>query len=117
MIDHFNLPVRDMTASRAFYDAVLGALGVAVLIEDGDAVGYGADRWAFGLVPDPVATPLHVGFRAESRAEVEAFHRAGLAAGGRCNGAPGLRAVYGEGYYACYLHDPDGHNVEAVFRY
>jgi len=116
MIDHFNLPVRDMGASRAFYDAVLGALGVGVLIEDGEAVGYGVDRWAFGLVPDPVSAPLHVAFRAESRAAVDAFHHAGLAAGGRCNGAPGLRPEYGGGYYACYLHDPDGHNVEAVIR-
>ena len=116
MIDHFNLPVRDIDAARVFYDAVLGALGVGVLAEDGDAVGYGSDRWAFGLVPDAGGTPLHVGFRAGSRAAVEAFYGAGLASGGRCNGAPGLRADYGDGYYACYLHDPDGHNVEAVFR-
>lgn len=116
MIDHFNLPVSDMTASRSFYDAVLGALGVGVLVEDGGAVGYGADRWAFGLVPDPLGASLHVGFRAESRAAVDAFYDAGLAAGGTSNGAPGLREQYGSGYYACYLHDPDGHNVEAVFR-
>ena len=116
MIDHFNLPVSDMAASRVFYDAVLGTLGVSVLIEEDGALGYGAERWAFGLVADPVGAALHVGFRAQDKAAVDAFYRAGLSAGGRCNGAPGERAQYGAGYYACYLRDPDGHNVEAVFR-
>jgi len=116
MIDHFNLPVSDLAASSVFYDAVLGALGVSVLIEEDGALGYGADRWAFGLVADPVGAPLHVAFRAASHAEVDAFYSAGRAAGRLCNGAPGLRDIYGPDYYACYLRDPDGHNVEAVFR-
>ncbi len=116
MIDHFNLPVSDMAAARRFYDAVLGVLGVGVLMEDGDAVGYGAGRWDFGLVPDPIGAPLHLAFTAPSRAAVDQFHEEGLRAGGTCNGAPGLREEYGAGYYACYLRDPDGHNIEAVVR-
>lgn len=117
MIDHMNLPVSDPAAARRFYDKVLGALGVARVAEDGDAVGYGTDRWAFGLVPATGRIePLHVAFKAQSQASVDAFFEAAVSSGGISNGAPGLRAEYGEGYYACFIIDPDGHNIEAVHR-
>ncbi|WP_298357292.1 VOC family protein [uncultured Litoreibacter sp.] len=118
MIDHMNLPVTNVHDARGFYDAVLATLGVAMVAEDGDAVGYGAQQeWSFGLVPATGAIePLHVGFSAASVAEVDAFHAAALAAGGTCNGAPGDRPQYGAGYYAAYILDPDGHNIEAVIR-
>ncbi len=118
MIDHMNLPVKDVQTARGFYDQVLATLGVAMVAEDGDAVGYGAQQdWSFGLVPSAGRTePLHVAFSASSAAEVDAFHAAALAAGGTCNGAPGERPEYGAGYYAAYILDPDGHNIEAVTR-
>lgn len=64
----------------------------------------------------PVGAPVHVAFAADSREQVDAFHAAALAAGGRENGAPGLRPHYGEGYYGAFVLDPDGHNIEAVFH-
>lgn len=103
--------------SRAFYDAVLSAFGWAAIIEDGDAIGYGSDTWVFGLVPARgTVDPLHFAFKAQSRNQVDAFYTSGIDAGGTCNGAPGLRPQYGPGYYAAFLTDPDGHNIEAVFR-
>lgn len=117
MIDHFNLPVADVAVSRRFFDALLAALGVGVIAEDRDAVGYGANAWEFGLVPaEGVPEPMHLAFKAGSQAQVDAFFQAGLDAGAKNNGAPGARPEYGDGYYACYLIDPDGHNIEAVFR-
>lgn len=117
MMDHINVPTQNMDAARAFYDAVLASLDMVVIVNDGDAVGYGADSWVFGLVPARGdIDPLHFAFKAESESAVDAFYAAGLGAGGLCNGKPGTRPVYGPGYYACYLTDPDGHNVEAVCR-
>ncbi len=117
MIDHFNLPVANVDASRAFYDRVLGQLGFGVIAEDGDAVGYGTDAWSFGLVPSGgQVEPIHLAFQAKTREQVDAFFASGLANGGQDNGAPGERPEYGAAYYACFLIDPDGHNVEAVMR-
>ena len=117
MIDHMNLPVSDVAASRAFYRAALSPLGLPELMEDGDAVGFGVDSWTFGLVPaSRTIEPLHLAFSAASEAAVDAFHAAALAAGARDHGGPGLRPIYGPGYYAAYVLDPDGHNIEAVFR-
>jgi catechol 2,3-dioxygenase-like lactoylglutathione lyase family enzyme len=123
MIDHSGLHIKDPTKSRAFYDAALAPLGYAVLrtvpteYTGGKVVlGYGvapkADFWV--AEGDPETPRIHIAFRAKNRAEVDAFYQAAMAAGGRDNGPPGLRAHYHEHYYGAFVHDPDGHNVEVV---
>jgi catechol 2,3-dioxygenase-like lactoylglutathione lyase family enzyme len=117
MIDHLTLRVHDLATSKAFYAAVLAPLGYAVIAEYPEAIGLGAggkpDLW---LSPDPAAAPQHVAFSAVSRAAVDAFHAAGLAAGGRDNGAPGLRVHYHPNYYGAFVDDPTGHHIEAVIH-
>lgn len=123
MIDHTGIHVSDLSRSKRFYEPALAALGYVLRRDIGDAVGYG--KQVPGPFDDPggefyliEGTPLepriHIAFRARSRESVDAFHRAALAAGGTDNGAPGLRLVYHPHYYACFLRDPDGYNVEAV---
>ena len=116
-IDHVTLPVRDLAVSRAFYEAALEPFGMKVL-EVGDEVVFGPDGAEdFALAKgDPPSGPLHVAFQATCREQVDAFHRAALAAGGQDNGAPGLRPHYHPGYYGAYVIDPDGNNIEAVFH-
>jgi catechol 2,3-dioxygenase-like lactoylglutathione lyase family enzyme len=117
MIDHFNLPVSDLAGSRRFYERVLGPLGFRSLMRDGDAVGFGVDTWAFGIVATPRPIPkLHLAFRADSRDAVDHFFREAIDAGGQPNGLPGIRAAYDPAYYAAFVIDPDGHNIEAVCR-
>lgn len=122
MIDHTGIGVADVARSAAFYDAVLGALGwrrVAQLPDDGsDAVGYGFEHPVFWIDRfHPHSVRQHTAFRANNRAEVDAFYAAALAAGGSDNGAPGLRGGgYPSGYYAAFVLDPDGNNMEAVCR-
>ncbi len=118
LIDHVQLVVRDLEASRRFYGAVLGALGVPI---GGDGPGFfWADELFVSTADSPAAQGKltgrhHLAFQAKGRAAIEAFHRAGLAAGGKDNGAPGERP-YHPGYYAAFLLDPDGNNIEAVFH-
>lgn len=115
MIDHFNLPVRDLAGSRRFYERILGPLGYRALMTDGNAVGFGIDTWGFGIVATPRPFPkLHLAFRATSRAAVDRFFKEAIDAGGQPNGSPGIRAAYDTRYYAAFVMDPDGHNVEAV---
>ena len=116
-IDHVTLRVRDRAVSRAFYEAALDPLGVQVL-EVGDEIVFGPDGAEdFALAQgDPPSGPLHLAFLATGREQVDAFHRAALAAGGRDNGAPGLRPHYHPGYYGAYVIDPDGNNIEVVFH-
>lgn len=117
MIDHVNIPVTLLARSERFYEAALAALGYAVVGRDGPAVGFGTDSWMFGIEEsEGHFPPLHVAFAAPSRDAVRAFHATALAIGGHCNGAPGLRDMYGPDYFAAYVLDPDGHNIEAVFR-
>ncbi|HEX5656635.1 MAG TPA: VOC family protein [Polyangiales bacterium] len=123
MIDHTGYNVSDGKRSRTFYDAALKPLGIAVQMEvptehTGGALvlGYGEpgkpDFWiAEGTPNEP---RVHVAFRAKTRAAVEAFYQAALANGGTDNGPPGLRTHYHPSYYAAFVRDPDGHNVEAV---
>lgn len=122
MIDHTGLYVADFARSRAFYERALAPLGYAVVREFPPAApahmgiaGLGeppaADFWVIGGTPNEPKS--HVAFRAASRAIVDAFHAAAIAAGGRDNGPPGLRP-YHPSYYAAFVLDPDGHNVEAV---
>ena len=122
MIDHTGIPVRDFAKARAFYDAALGALGARMLMtvpeEHTGGVkvgGYGRDKPDFWLTESRETGPgRHTAFVARSRAEVDAFHAAALAAGGSDNGAPGLRLHYHANYYGAFVIDPDGNNVEAV---
>jgi catechol 2,3-dioxygenase-like lactoylglutathione lyase family enzyme len=116
MFDHIGLPVMDLAAAKEFFLRALSPLGVRVLLQDADAVGLGqGDKASLWLVPASApAAPLHLAFVADSRAQVDAFHRQAIAAGGRDNGAPALRPRYHAHYYAAFVSGPDGHNVEVV---
>ena len=118
MLDHFGLTVKDVKASRAFYAAALAPLGISVLAEFEGHVGLGRDgraRFWFSQ-GEPKPARLHLAFEARSRAEVDAFHAAALAAGAIDNGPPGLRPHYHPTYYGAFAIDPNGHNIEAVCR-
>jgi catechol 2,3-dioxygenase-like lactoylglutathione lyase family enzyme len=121
MIDHVSFCVADLERARAFYDAALEPLGYRRYFDAADASGYGAERvhaqaLPFWIGQDDERGPSrgHLCFTAPSRAAVDAFHRAALAAGGRDNGVPGLRPQYHATYYAAFVIDPDGHRIEAV---
>lgn len=119
MIDHVTFGVTDLDRSLAFYDRALRPLGISRLFSDSTSgvhfAGYGDTRPWFWLVEaDPTRGMLHIAFSAASRAEVDAFHSAAVLAGGRDNGAPGLRRHYHSSYYGAFVLDPDGHNIEAV---
>ena len=119
VLDHMTIRVRDMQASRAFYAAALAPLGFGIVAEyggvDGIAFGpRGQDDFAIAPAADRPSGPLHLAFYAPDRAAVGDFHVFGMTAGGRDNGPPGLRPHYHGSYYAAYLLDPDGNNVEAV---
>lgn len=118
MFDHVVLGVSDYVASKAFFLAALEPMGIAVLSERPLGIEISTDGTSsLCLVQtDREPSPLHLAFVAESRQQVDAFHRAALAAGGTDNGAPGLRPSYGGRYYAAFVIGPDGHNVEAVFH-
>lgn len=123
MIDHTGVSVSDFAKSKEFYTKALAAIGYALLMEfpasvtgHTDVAGFGeppkADFWISKGVPNHPA--LHIAFRVSSRAQVDAFYQAALAAGGRDNGAPGPRPHYHEHYYGAFVLDLDGHNIEAV---
>jgi len=119
MLDHVSIGVRDIAKARRFYDAALGALSYQRLSDGETALGYGAAApkfWVLAVarpVPADTESGLHLCFEAPSRASVDAFHAAALRAGGRDNGKPGVRADYGENYYAAFAVDPDGYRLEA----
>ena len=120
MLDHIGLDVTDIARSRAFYERALAPLGYAVVqqIEDDGAtvVMFGvAGEIDFVIADkDRPGEANHIAFRAQNRDQVDAFHAAAVAAGGRDHGAPGPRPHYGSHYYAAFVFDPDGFNVEAV---
>jgi catechol 2,3-dioxygenase-like lactoylglutathione lyase family enzyme len=115
VIDHVNIGVADLAASRAFYEAALAPLGCALLMDRPYGVGLGRDgKPSFWISDRPPSGPLHLAFASPDRAAVDAFHAAAVAAGGRDNGAPGLRPQYHPTYYGAFVLDPDGNNVEAV---
>lgn len=124
MLDHIVLSVHDLARSIAFYETALGPLGIRHAVDyagrDGhaDLHGFGRDgRMFFWLRQGrPCPEAIHFGFDAEARAVVDAFHAAALEAGGRDNGKPGPRLRYDPDYYAAYVLDPDGYNVEAVHK-
>jgi catechol 2,3-dioxygenase-like lactoylglutathione lyase family enzyme len=116
VVDHVALSVSDLARSRKFYGAALAPLGFSEMYEKWEMVGFGAgDRDDFGIFRrDPPTSAAHVAFAAPSREAVDAFYEAALSAGGRDNGPPGLRRQYHAGYYAAFVLDPDGNNIEAV---
>lgn len=117
IIDHFNLPVTNVEASQQIYQPVFAVLGVDQVFIDADAVGFGKSSWEFGLVPATgEIEKLHIAFHADSTQQVDEFHQIAVELGMKSNGTPGHRAEYGENYYAAYFIDPDGHNIEAVYR-
>ena len=112
MIEHISLRCRNSRRSRRFYEQALAPLGYGVDREYGDAFGFvQGGRHDFWVTKGKVGTPTHVAFHADAQAAVDAFYAAALEAGGKDNGAPGMRKDYG---YAAFVLDPDGHNVEAV---
>src|SRR5262245_29357376 len=111
MYDHLGLKVKNLETAVSFYQATLKPLGYVL---DGSGTGFGPKDAPALWLSKGSAGPVHVAFRARDRKAVERFHAAGLEAGGRDNGKPGLRADYSPTYYAAFLIDPDGNNVEAV---
>lgn len=123
MLDHVGFAVSDFARSRAFYLDALKPLGIALIKEvtaeqtgNGAAAGFGADGKPFFWIGEGEngGSHVHVALAAPDRRTVDAFHAAAMAAGGRDNGAPGLRPHYHPNYYGAFVLDPDGHNIEAV---
>jgi catechol 2,3-dioxygenase-like lactoylglutathione lyase family enzyme len=124
MLDHVGFAVSDTKRSRAFYEKALAPLGIAFIVEvgadktqsGGTAVGFGDGGKPYFWIGDKerVGEGTHVCFTAKTRAEVDAFYAAAIAAGGKDNGKPGLRPHYHRSYYGAFVFDPDGINVEAV---
>ena len=121
MIDHLGINTADFSKSKVFYDAVFVALGGSLMMTvpteytgGKGVIGYGRDHPVFWVTEADKSASQHVAFVARTRAEVQAFYDAALAAGGTDNGAPGLRPEYRATYYAAFVHDPDGNNIEAV---
>lgn len=124
MIDHMGIPVTDIAKSRSFYEAALRPLGMSVQMEaTPERTGDGSTALGFGVPGEKIFWisdggkadgGIHVAFRADQRDQVDKFHAAALEAGGRDNGAPGPRPDYGPNYYAAFVYDPDGANIEVV---
>ena len=114
-IDHTAVNATDLERSKAFYSAALEPLGYSLLFEVGEFLGFGDGQMpSFGVVRRDPTGVGHVAFSAGDRAAVDAFHGAAIAAGGTNNGEPGVREHYHPTYYAAYVRDPDGNNIEAV---
>lgn len=119
MLDHVSIGVKDIEASKRFYDATLKPLGYVSKYAKGTDAGYGKDAIQLWLgqtdkpVKEDMASGLHFCFVAPTRKSVDDFHAAGLKAGGRDNGKPGIRPNYGPTYYAAFIIDPDGYRIEA----
>jgi catechol 2,3-dioxygenase-like lactoylglutathione lyase family enzyme len=122
VLDHVGIRVADYARSKAFYSAALAPLGIGLIMEvtpamiggDISHAGFGADRKPFFWISDGDGRGTHIAFVATTRAAVDAFHKAALAAGASDNGGPGLRPHYHANYYGAFVLDPDGNNVEAV---
>ena len=118
MIDHIGIPVSDVARSKQFFIAALAPLGYKVIMDLGEAVGMGAETPAptSGSARAQPGSPSHIAFSASERGLVDAFYQAAIAAGGRDNGKPGIRAQYHPDYYGAFVFDPDGNNIEVVCR-
>ena len=124
MLDHVGFAVADAERSRAFYEAALAPLGISLIMTatpdqteaGGTAYGFGSNGKPYFWIGDNerVGEGTHIAFATDTRAEVDAFYAAAMAAGGRDNGPPGLRPHYHPNYYGAFVRDPDGNNIEAV---
>ncbi len=115
MIEHVSLRCTDPKRSRDFYERALAPLGYEQDWVYGDSYAFQLrGHHDFWVTKGEVATPLHLAFRCRTRKQVDAFYEAAIAAGARDHGKPGLRRDYGKDYYAAFVYDPDGHNLEAV---
>lgn len=117
-LGHIGIPVQNLTASKRFYDAIVAAVGLELLDESDTSVRYGEDGSArlYIHTRSKAAGNIHLCFDVNSKEQVDAFYEAALAAGGADHGAPGIREDYSPTYYAAFVLDPDGNNIEAVFR-
>jgi catechol 2,3-dioxygenase-like lactoylglutathione lyase family enzyme len=122
MINHVSIGVRDLARTKRFYDAALKPLGYTCLSQSEGSLGYGAqaiELWISAAdhpVPADMTSGLHFCFDAPDRKSVDAFHKAGIGAGGSDNGGPGIRKEYSPGYYAAFVIDPDGYRIEAYCK-
>jgi catechol 2,3-dioxygenase-like lactoylglutathione lyase family enzyme len=116
MLDHIGLIVHDYQRSKVFYQGALAPLGYELVMEMGDWAGFGWGGKPQLLIKggSSTAPAVHIAFSAEDRETVRAFYDAALQAGGKDNGAPGLRPEYHDNYFSAYVLDPDGHNIEVV---
>ena len=115
MIDHMGIVCSDLARSKVFYQRALAPLGYVLMMDFGQVCGFGAQgKPDFWLAQGAAPQRNHVAFAAPLRSVVRAFHEAAIAAGGEDNGKPGVRAQYHPNYYGAFVHDPDGHNIEAV---
>lgn len=120
MLHHISINVSDFATAKSFYTGALAPLGYGMVSEyaEWSVAGFGEpgkpDTWIHAS-GKPVTQTVHVAYAAKSKEDVQAFYNAGLAAGGKDNGAPGYRKEYSPGYYGAFVHDPDGNNIEAVF--
>ena len=116
MIAHTGLAVSDFRAAKRFYERTLAPLGYTANMQHRESTGFNDGKNTdFWIHSSDTVDPTHLAFEAKSKDEVEAFYREALAAGGRDNGAPGYRRAYWPGYYAAFVYDLDGHNIEAVW--
>ncbi len=115
-LDHVSLPVRSLRSARRFYESALGAIGMKINMDVGDAFGMGSrQQKIFWLSRDRRAVgDSHFAFRVDRRDDVDAFYEAAMKAGGSDNGKPGPRPAYGRNYYAAFVRDPEGNNIEVV---
>ena len=121
MFGHVTLTVKDFLKSKAFYEKALLSLGLKELFgEDGEFCGFGDTRPFFWIgasnASHQASAPVHVAFSGKSKEQVDAFYRVAIASGAKDNGEPGYHTEYGVGYYAGFVFDPDGNNIEVVYR-
>ena len=121
MLDHIGIGISDLARAKSFYDKALAPLGVTLIMEvtaeqtgSEAGAGYGSNGKPYFWIGGGAVARAHVAFVAETRAMVDDFYKAALAAGGTDNGGPGLRPYYHPNYYGAFVLDPDGHNIEAV---
>lgn len=121
IFNHVQIKVRDLEISKRFYDAVMAALGYSMVLNIEDiVVGYGTSVHDMFEIrqfdqKSPLSQSIHLAFNAPNQKSVDTFYHRALKNGAKCNGKPGFRAEYEDGYYAAFVIDPDGHNIEAVY--
>jgi predicted lactoylglutathione lyase len=121
LFNHVQIKVKDLEKSRKFYGPVMAALGYKMVLEiEGVVIGYGTsvhDMFEIRQFDEksPLSERVHLAFNASCKEDVDAFYKSAITSGGKCNGEPGFRPQYEDGYYAAFVIDPDGHNIEAVY--